>query len=98
YLCLSLRGGASVVPGALKCNRLAQARSACQKGIRMKAIIVAAGMGSRLAPYTDDRPKCLVEVNGRSILQRQLDAYRACGVQELVIIPGYRNAEIPGPG
>jgi choline kinase len=34
----------------------------------MKAIIVAAGMGRRLAPYTDDRPKTLVEVNGRSIL------------------------------
>ena len=30
----------------------------------MKAIIVAAGMGRRLRPYTDDRPKCLVEVNG----------------------------------
>ena len=45
----------------------------------MKAIIVAAGMGRRLAPYTDDRPKCLVEVNGRAILDRQLDAYRACG-------------------
>lgn len=55
----------------------------------MRAIIVAAGMGRRLAPYTDDRPKCLVEINGRSILERQLDAYRACGVDDVVIVRGY---------
>ena len=64
----------------------------------MRAIIVAAGMGRRLAPYTDDRPKCLVEVNGRSILERQLDAYRACGVGEVVIVRGYRKESIQIPG
>jgi L-glutamine-phosphate cytidylyltransferase len=60
----------------------------------MRAIIVAAGMGRRLAPYTDDRPKCLVEVNGRSILQRQLDAYRASGVDDFAIVRGYRKESI----
>ena len=60
----------------------------------MKAIIVAAGMGRRLSPYTDDRPKCLVEINGKPILQRQIDAYRACGVDELVIVRGYRKDQI----
>ena len=60
----------------------------------MRAIIVAAGMGRRLSPYTDDRPKCLVEINGRSILERQLDAYRACGVDELCIVRGYRKQQI----
>jgi choline kinase len=64
----------------------------------MKAIIVAAGMGRRLAPYTDDRPKCLVEINGRPILERQIDAYRACGVDELVIVRGYRKHQIDIPG
>jgi L-glutamine-phosphate cytidylyltransferase len=64
----------------------------------MKAIIVAAGMGRRLAPFTDDRPKCLVEVNGRAILHRQLDAYRACGVDEFVIVRGYRKESIDVPG
>jgi choline kinase len=63
-----------------------------------KAIIVAAGMGRRLQPYTDDRPKCLVEINGRSILERQLDAYRACGVEELAIVRGYRKDQIQIPG
>jgi choline kinase len=64
----------------------------------MKAIIVAAGMGRRLSPYTDDRPKCLVEVNGRSILTRQLDAYRAVGVQDFAIVRGYLKERIQVPG
>ncbi|HEX4458167.1 MAG TPA: phosphocholine cytidylyltransferase family protein [Polyangia bacterium] len=55
----------------------------------MKAIIVAAGMGRRLAPYTDDRPKTLVEINGKSILQRQIDAYRAAGIDDIIIVRGY---------
>ena len=60
----------------------------------MKAIIVAAGMGRRLSPYTDDRPKTLVEINGRSILQRQVDAYRAAGVGEINIVRGYMKEKI----
>lgn len=64
----------------------------------MRALIVAAGMGRRLAPYTDDRPKCLVEVNGRSILERQLDAYRAAGVDDLIIVRGYMKESIQIPG
>jgi L-glutamine-phosphate cytidylyltransferase len=55
----------------------------------MKAIIVAAGMGRRLSPYTDDRPKCLVEIAGRPMLARQLDTYRAAGVTGFVIVRGY---------
>jgi choline kinase len=64
----------------------------------MKAIIVAAGMGRRLAPYTDDRPKTLVEINGRSILQRQVDAYRAAGVDEINIVRGYMKEKLAVPG
>lgn len=64
----------------------------------MKAIIVAAGMGRRLSPYTDDRPKTLVEVNGRSILERQIDAYRAAGVDEIYIVRGYMKEKIAVPG
>ncbi len=63
----------------------------------MKAIIVAAGMGRRLAPYTDDRPKCLVEVNGRSILERQVEAYRAAGVTDIVVVRGYLAERIAFP-
>jgi choline kinase len=64
----------------------------------MKAIIVAAGMGRRLQPYTDDRPKCLVEINGRSILERQLDAYRAAGIDDVVIVRGYMRESIAVEG
>lgn len=64
----------------------------------MRAIIVAAGMGRRLAPYTDDRPKCLVEVGGRTILERQIDAYRAVGIADIVVVRGYLAERIALPG
>jgi choline kinase len=63
-----------------------------------RALVIAAGMGRRLSPYTDDRPKCLVEINGRSILDRQLDAYRAAGVDEFALIRGYRKEQLARPG
>ncbi len=63
----------------------------------MKAIVIAGGMGKRLAPYTDDRPKCLVEINGKSILARQLTAYRGAGVNELVVVRGYQKARLAPP-
>jgi choline kinase len=55
-----------------------------------KALIIAAGMGRRLAPYTDEMPKCLVPVRGRPMLARQLDAFRAHGVERFVIVRGYK--------
>jgi choline kinase len=54
-----------------------------------KVIIIAAGRGRRLMPYTDLMPKCLVPVDHRSILDIQLEAFRAHGVDEVVIIRGY---------
>lgn len=57
----------------------------------MKAIVVAAGMGRRLSPYTDELPKCLVPVGERSILGWQLRAFRACGVREVVVVRGYKG-------
>ena len=46
-----------------------------------KAIILSAGQGSRLCHLTDDKPKCLIEFNGRTLLDRQLDALAANGVR-----------------
>lgn len=59
----------------------------------MKVIILAAGQGTRLRPLTDDRPKCMVEVNGRSIIDRQLNVMRACGIkdEDITIVCGYCN-------
>ncbi len=56
-----------------------------------KAVIVAAGMGRRLSPYTDEMPKCLVPVAERPMLAWQLDAFRAHGITEFVIIRGYKG-------
>lgn len=54
-----------------------------------KAIVIAAGRGRRLIPYTDEMPKCLVPVDHRSIAQIQLEAMRAHGIEDVVFIRGY---------
>ncbi len=58
----------------------------------MKAVILAAGVGSRLAPLTNDRPKVLVEVLGRTFLARQLEALAEVGIasKDVVVVGGYR--------
>lgn len=59
-----------------------------------KAIILSAGQGSRLGHLTDDRPKCLIEFNGRTLLDRQLDALAANGVDDVVVVTGFRDDQI----
>jgi choline kinase len=58
------------------------------------AVILAAGVGSRLRPLTDDRPKALVEIHGKSVLSRAVDALCDYGVQHLIIATGYREDAI----
>ncbi|NWD23853.1 phosphocholine cytidylyltransferase family protein [Pseudomonas yamanorum] len=64
----------------------------------MRVIILAAGQGTRLRPFTDDRPKCLVELNGRPLLHRQLDVLRAAGLTEIALVGGYRADCLEGQG
>lgn len=58
----------------------------------MKAVILAAGVGSRLAPLTDEQPKVLVPVLGKSLVSRQLDHLAAAGIpsEDVVVVGGYR--------
>lgn len=57
---------------------------------RFHAIIIAAGVGRRCRPFTEETPKCLLPVNGKSILEHQLDALRANGITEIAVVRGYR--------
>ncbi|UVK35993.1 phosphocholine cytidylyltransferase family protein (plasmid) [Mesorhizobium sp. AR10] len=59
-----------------------------------KAVILAAGVGSRLRPLTDLRPKPLVEINGTPILHNALQNLEAVGVREVTIVVGYRKDAI----
>ena len=68
-----------------------------ERSDKMKAIIVAAGRGRRLGQETEEIPKCMVEVAGRAILHRQLDALAAAGVDDVVIVRGYRGDKIAPP-
>jgi L-glutamine-phosphate cytidylyltransferase len=60
----------------------------------MKAIILSAGQGSRLGHATHDRPKCLIEFAGRSLLDHHLDTLAANGVDEVVVVTGFRDDQI----
>jgi len=56
-----------------------------------KAIILAAGVGSRLRPLTDDLPKCLLEVGGLTLIDRQVQTLARCGVTDVIAVVGYRS-------
>jgi choline kinase len=56
----------------------------------MKAIILAAGQGARLRPLTDDRPKCMVEYQGKPLIEHVVHALRQSGVDDIIAIRGYK--------
>ena len=57
----------------------------------MRAIILAAGRGSRMRNLTNERPKCLVELHGKPLLDWQLTALRGAGIADIAIVTGYRR-------
>ncbi len=57
----------------------------------MRAIILAAGMGTRLRPFTDETPKSLVKVNGTPITERQIQFLHDKGIKDIIIVTGYLN-------
>ncbi len=60
----------------------------------MKAIILAAGIASRLRPLTNDRPKCLLEIGDKCLLQRAFDGLISNGINQFVIVTGYLHTLI----
>ena len=64
----------------------------------MKVIILAAGQGTRLRPLTNDRPKCMVELQGKPLLDHQLEVLSAAGITDLHVVTGYLADRIERPG
>src|SRR5262249_54012024 len=63
-----------------------------------RAIILAAGFEPQLMPLIEDRPKAMLDVKGRTILDRQVAALNASGVRDVVIVRGYRKERVAVPG
>lgn len=63
-----------------------------------RAVIIAAGSGKSLLPLTQDRPKCMLDIKGRSLLERQLETLRACGIHDIAVVRGYRKETVVAPG
>jgi len=63
-----------------------------------RAVILAAGFEPQLLPLIQDRPKAMLEVKGRTILARQVEALQHCGVRDVVVVRGYRKERIALPG
>jgi choline kinase len=59
-----------------------------------QAIVLSAGQGSRLLPVTATIPKCLIEVGGQTLLERQLAALAAAGLKRALIVTGYRHEQV----
>ena len=60
----------------------------------MIGVILAAGMAKRLRPLTDTKPKCLLKVGERTLLERTVDAMRQAGITEFLVVTGYRREMI----
>ena len=63
----------------------------------MKAIILAAGPSSRLRPLTENTPKTLLEIEGKSILQRTLEVLRNSDITDIAIVRGYEKEKFTFP-
>ncbi len=65
----------------------------------MKVIILAAGRGTRLRPYTDNKPKCMVELKGKALLHHQLEVLDQCGVdkEDVALVAGYLQEALIAP-
>ena len=60
----------------------------------MKSVILAAGVGSRIRPLTNNKPKSLLTVGGKTILGRMLENIISCGITEIIVITGYLEEQI----
>ncbi len=64
----------------------------------MKAIILAAGQGTRLKKYTQDLPKGMLMFSGKTLIERQIEAYRESGIEKIIIVRGFAADKIAYDG
>lgn len=64
----------------------------------MQAIILAAGQGTRLKKYTENLPKGMLEFAGKTIIERQIELYRKCGIEKIIVVTGFAADKIQYPG
>ena len=60
----------------------------------MKAIILSAGQGKRLLPLTAEIPKCLLPIQGKKLIEWQIDALHRCGIDKITVVTGYRAEKV----
>ena len=60
----------------------------------MKAVILSAGQGKRLLPLTADNPKCLLNIEGRSLIEWQINELAKCGIDQVSVVVGYHAERV----
>ena len=63
----------------------------------MNAIIIAGGKSTRLRPLSNEIPKTMIEVYGKSILERQIEVFQSCGISDITAVTGYHSEKINLP-
>lgn len=74
-------------------SQLSQIENSISKK-KTKALIIAAGLGSRLKSHTENLPKCMLDFGGQTLLQRQLNAYKKNEINDIFLIKGYKKEKI----
>ena len=64
----------------------------------MRAIILAAGEGTRLQPYTNNKPKCMVNLAGKPLLHRQIEVLRSVNLEKIMVVGGFCSKSIDSLG
>ena len=63
----------------------------------LKVIILAAGMGSRLRPLSNDKPKCMIKLLNETLIQRQVKIFHSCNINEITVVTGYKSEVMKFP-
>lgn len=66
----------------------------CEGGIKIRAVILAAGKSTRLYPITLEKPKCLLKIGDKTLIEHQIEALNSCGINDILVVLGYHAKQI----